>query len=239
MEDSTVIAALIGIGGILIKQFWDGYSNNQKNKKLLYEQKKQSDRTQENLLNKLIYDGIKDEKLVIEKKLNEFYYPMKNYLRRSKSAYKIFTQGKPEDFRTLEHLLDREKLFNGKSVKLNDNDNVLLKRIFLIGEEIENLISEKCHIIFDDGEFMNTYVPSKGYEDYNYPEDESLMSMTQNHLSFIRDAFNGDLSKDLERFKLYVYPRELNSRIIIKIDDLENRVKSLELQMEQVKGSIK
>ena len=239
MEDSTVIAALIGIGGILIKQFWDGYFNSQKNKRLLKEQKDQSDRTQKNLLNKLMYDEIKDKKLVIESKLYEFYYPMKNYLRRSKSAYRVFVNGKPEGFRTLEHLLDKEKLFNDVKVELSDNDNVLLKRIFLIGEEIENLISEKCHLVFDDSEFMDTYVPSEGYEDYNYPNDESLMSMTQNHLSFIRDAFYGELSEDLERFKLYVYPRELNSRITIKIEELENKIKSFELQMEQVKGSIK
>ncbi|WP_298754864.1 hypothetical protein [uncultured Psychroserpens sp.] len=239
MGDGRVLAALIGIVGILIKQFWDGYYNNKKNKKLLKEQKVQFDRTQNNLLSKLMYEEIKDKKLVVEKKLSEFYYPMKNYLRRSKSAYTIFTSNKPEEYRTLEHLLDKEKLFNNEKIELSDNDKVLLKRIFFIGEEIENLISEKCHLIFDDSEFMGTYIPSEGYEDYNYPNDESLISMTQNHLSFIRDAFYGELSEDLERFKLYVYPRELNSRITAKIDELENKVKSFELQMEQFKDSIK
>lgn len=199
--------------------------------------KKEFKRTQDNIRYKLDYDRVKERQDKIQSKLDDFYLPLKSFLTRSKQAYIIFVEDKPYSFRTLEYLLDKEKEFDGVKIEWKENDDVLLKRIFSIGEEIENLISNKGSII-DDPEFIEEYIPSKGFEDKEYPKGISLIDFTLAHLSYIRDAYYGNLQGD-GRFKKYVYPRELNTRVLKKIDELKSLIDKEEDAINSLRYKIK
>jgi hypothetical protein len=54
---------------------------------------------------------IKDRKVAIETALTEFYYPLLGYLNVSHALYKIFSAGRPEEFRTLTHLIDPSQTY--------------------------------------------------------------------------------------------------------------------------------
>ena len=49
-----------------------------------------------------------EKKQIIENKLNEFYIPLRHHLEHSNTLYKILKKGKPDDFKTLIYLLDRD-----------------------------------------------------------------------------------------------------------------------------------
>jgi len=168
------------------------------------------------------YNRLNERKKYILKKLNEFYYPLRNYLQTSKSLYDLFIQGKPNGFRTLTYLLNPNQSYEDNvKVVLQGNDKILLEKIFEIGFEIEKLIAVKGGII-DDPEFTEKYTPSNAFADPMIVGNLSLLSLTKSHLNFIRLAYNGNLIGDVEKFTVYVYPRELNKildKIILELEE--------------------
>jgi hypothetical protein len=167
-----------------------------------------------------------EKKLVIENKLNEFYIPLRHHLENSKTLFKILKKGKPDKFRTLTYLLDREQKYGEGKVKveLSKNDKSLIKAIIRIGKKIEKLVYEKSYLIGDDIEFVKEYVPRKKYEDIFHEKEMTLLSLLTSHLVTIRMAYKGDLSGQKEKFEGFVFPNEINIRVNEKIDQLESEI---------------
>lgn len=223
--DSKIAASIISSGVVLLGLFYNMYKN-----------KKQFDRTQNNLRFNLDYERVKERRDIEQSKLDEFYLPLKNYLQRSKHAYQTLTQNKPKDFRTLDFLLNREILFDGNKIDWNENDDVILKRIFSIGIEIENLIINQGSSI-QDVEFREVYVPSPGFEDKEYPEGISLFEFALEHFSYIRDVYYGNIENDA-RFNKFKYPRELNTRVLAKIEETKEKIRIEENSMNSFRAKI-
>jgi hypothetical protein len=173
-----------------------------------------------------------EKKQIIENKLNEFYIPLRHHLEHSNTLYKILKKGKPNDFKTLIFLLERNKK-NGdvKKVKLSKNDISLIKAILKIGKKIEKLIHKKSYLIGDDNEFVKEYIPRTEYEKETYEKDMTLLSLLSSHIVTIRMAFNEDLSGQVDKFKGFVFPNEVNIRVNEKIDELEVKVNSYESEI--------
>lgn len=225
--DTDIIVALIGVGGILIGLIWTGIANLIRNNQILKNTKSQSKREQ-----------LKEKRDALQKKLDDFYYPLNNYLNDSKTLFKIFKEDKPVDFRTLTFLLNPTQLYNGNVVALTGNDHVLLKRIFEIGYEIEKLIHEKSSLVSDDPELMGKYVPDSAYAHLAYP-DLSIINLLTAHLRIIKNAYEGDLTGQMEKFQVYVFPNEINGRVHNKISTLKNDIERLDKEMEAIVVAMK
>ena len=141
-----------------------------------------------------------DERNEIYKKLNDFYGPFEQLRMKSRRLYALFVQSKGEDFRTLTALL--------KGEKFNANDKRLLEEIVSIDKKLENLIIEKSGLI-DQGEIRD------------------LLARAATHFSIISQAYEGKLKGEPDRFKEYVFPRELDEKISEKINSLKNRLVEL------------
>lgn len=219
---NEIIVSIIGSSVVLAGIIVNYLLNNKKSNELLNNAARQN---QYNILN--------DELLHYKKKLMEFYYPIRNYLEKSKNIYDVFKANKPDNFRTLTYLLDKEQLYDGKKYILNKNDIAFLKKIFEIGAEIERIMSEKSSLI-DDIELIGPYTPSKEFRgddaDNPYPKNKSLLSIAELHIGFIRLAFDGEIKGNIDNLSPYVFPRELNSVIENKIIELENKIKELKSQ---------
>ncbi len=169
----------------------------------------------------------------LEKKLNEFYIPLRHYLEQSKTMFKIFLKGKPEGFRTLTYLLNPQQEYGEKKEKvvLDNNDKALLKTIIGVGSKIEDLINEKGYLIGDDTEFVDKYMPGEGYKHIQYDSDLTLISLLVSHLITIRMASNNEISGQVEKFEGFVFPNEINPRVNTKIQELERKIESYESQI--------
>ncbi|MDM1392197.1 hypothetical protein HX047_01640 [Myroides marinus] len=175
-----------------------------------------------------------ERKKEIEKKINEFYIPLRSHLEQSKTLFKIFMKDKPNDFRTLTYLLNPAQEYGESKivVELNENDKSLLEIIINIGEKIENLINEKGWLIGHDIEFVEHYQPSEGYKHINYDKDLNLINLLISHIIAIRLAFKGQIKGQINKFEGFVFPNEINSKITKKIEALKQEIKVLELQIE-------
>lgn len=167
----------------------------------------------------------------IYKKLNEFYGPFQSYLNTSKEFYKIFVVGKPAGFRTLTYLLDPEQDYdfgNGKfdKVVLNDTDKQLLEQIFHIGNKLEDLIIEKAGLV-DDPELRYDFKPDEKLTDVSL-EGNGLLAFAKTHFQLIRLAYSGNFKGEVERFKDYVFPKQLPIKI-------ENRIQKLQSELKELK----
>lgn len=171
-----------------------------------------------------------EKKQIIENKLNEFYIPLRHHLEHSNTLYKILKKDKPNDFKTLIYLLERnsKKSDDVAKFKLNKNDISLIKAILKIGKNIEKLIHEKSYLIGDDNEFVKEYVPRIEFANETYEKNMTLLSLLSSHIVTIRMAFNDDLSGQINKFKGFVFPNEVNIRVNEKIDELENKLNSYE-----------
>lgn len=170
----------------------------------------------------------------IEKKLNEFYIPLRNYLEQSKTLFKIFMKDKPKDFRTLTYLLNPQQKYGDQkvTVHLNQNDKALLNIIIEIGERIESLIHEKGYLIGDDVEFVGNYQPGEGYKHIKYDNDLNLINLLISHIITIRMAFKEEIKGQVDKFEGFVFPNEINSKINTKIKCLETSILSYENQIQ-------
>ena len=111
----------------------------------------------------------------IAKQLNEFYGPLISYLNITKSLYKIFIQDKPQGFRTLTYLLDREQKYEDgqekKKIELSNSDKIILGEIIEIEKKIELLIIDKGGLV-EDPKLMFDY-----YEDVQLSRFNSSTSL--------------------------------------------------------------
>jgi hypothetical protein len=169
----------------------------------------------------------------LEKKLTEFYIPLRHHLEQSKTMFKMFLKDKPEGFRTLTYLLNPQQEYGEQKEKvlLDKNDNALLQKIIDVGVKIEDLINEKGFLIGSDTEFVDKYMPGEGYQHIFYENDLTLISLLVSHLLTIRMAFNGDITGQVQKFESFVFPNEINSRVNKKIQEFEQNVSTYELQI--------
>ncbi|MBK8489228.1 MAG: hypothetical protein IPL48_15750 [Bacteroidetes bacterium] len=166
-------------------------------KKTLNVQKEQTQRT---------LDAQKDveARLLIRKKLDEFYGPLLQLRKKSNLLYKKFIDRhrvENENFSTLTYLL-KGGVFLG-------NDKILLEEIISLGEESEKLIHSKAGLIDD------TYLR------------QTLIPRATTHYLLLRLAYKGALTGDAEQFKDLSFPKELD-------DKLETRKKQLEIELENL-----
>jgi hypothetical protein len=168
---------------------------------------------------------IKDRLAKIEAALTEFYSPLIGYLNVSQALFKIFIAGKPKEFRTLTYLLDPGQLYETGSglarVELTESDRAVLKEILRIGRKIEELITRKSGYV-EDRELLFEYIPNPSFTDID-PEvvrGQGLLAIAVTHIRLIRMAFRGTIKDQVERYRAFVYPRELNQRISGKIESL-------------------
>jgi hypothetical protein len=164
--------------------------------------------------------------------LNEFYGPMQAYLQVSNGLYSILRRGKPAGFRTLTYLLDlkQEYLVDGVKtrVDLTPSERVILREIVGIGEKIQDLILTKGGLV-DDKSLMFNYEPDKSVTDIKLDlPDIGLLALTIAHFRVISLAVEGKLSGDAAPFEAFVFPRELPPRITAQIQNLQNRLRSLD-----------
>lgn len=163
-----------------------------------------------------------EEKINYEKKLNEFYIPLKHYLENSKTLFKIFIRDKPKGFRTLTYLLDPNQLYAKSIVTLSEADKAILDKIFEIGLKIEKLIYEKSYIIGDDEEFVNNYIPRDEYSHLPYEKEMTILSLLVSHIVVIRLAYNNKLKDaNIKTYESFVFPNEINLRVDEKISFLK------------------
>lgn len=209
--DSKIIATIISSGVVLLGLLINMIKN-----------KKEFRKTQKNLVHNLDYERVKERRDKLQNELDNFYIPLNSYLQRSKSIYITFKKNKHEDFRTLDYLLDRSITYDGEPVDWNKNDDVILKRILEVGKEIEKLIISEGALIQAE-ELKGVYKPSSGFDKAEYPEGLSLLDLTLEHLGYIRDAYEGNIANDI-RFKKFVYPRELNSIVENKIEEVRSLI---------------
>ncbi len=218
---APVIASMIAFVGTIIVAGISIYNNRKTTK----ENKKFVER-----------NDLVEKRKEIEKKLNEFYIPLRNYLEQSKTLFKIFTKDKPKDFRTLTYLLNPQQKYEDKriTVQLNQNDKALLGIIIEIGERIENLIHEKGYLIGDDVEFVGNYQPSEGYKHIKYDNDLNLINLLISHIITIRLAFKEEIKGQVDKFEGFVFPNEINSKINTKIKNMEAIILTYETQIQSL-----
>lgn len=161
--------------------------------------------TQKEITGKTL-DAQKDveARLLIGKKLDEFYGPLLQLRKKSDLLYKKFSEKyhtADNNFSTLTYLLDG-KTFSG-------NDKFLLEEIIRLGEECENLIHSKAGLI-DDIDLRQNLIPR-----------------ATTHFLILRLAYKGALIGDSVHFKDLTFPKDLD-------DKLEARKKQLEKDLEKL-----
>jgi hypothetical protein len=168
---------------------------------------------------------IKDRKAVIDSALAEFYHPLLGYLNISHGLFKIFAAGKPADFRTLTYLIDSDQAYSTPTgmvrVDLTESDRQVLREILRVGRRIEDLIVTKSGHV-DDRSLLFEYIPDPKFTDIDLEvvKGQGLLAIAVTHLRLIRLAFRGHLEGQADRYKSFVYPRELNKRVFEKIESL-------------------
>lgn len=141
-----------------------------------------------------------DEIKEINSKLNEFYGPFIQLKEKNKILYELFTKDKEDYFKTLVALLKGEE-FKG-------NDKKLLNEIIEIDKKLESLIVDK------GGYIENDYL-------------RGLFAKASAHFNIMNQAYNGTLRGEVDRFKEYIYPKELDLEIKKEVNRLNNRINVL------------
>ncbi len=208
--DAKIISAWVAFFGTLVVSgitIWQNFQIRKDNKK--EERRKR----------------VIDEKLNYEKKLNDFYIPLRHCLENSKTLFKIFIKDKPENFRTLTYLLDKDQLYGDAKVRFNNSDKALIESIIEIGKKIENLIYKKSYLIGNDDEFVNNYIPRADYSHIPYENNMTILSLLVSHIVVLRLAYKDELDEaNVELYEGFVFPNEVNIRINEKIESLRTKI---------------
>lgn len=209
--DPKIIAALIGLGGVIgglvmtaIHRIQDkAYKENVAKKDKIYRQ------------------------------LEEFYRPLLGHINHLKSLSKLLFVDKPENFRLLTYLLNKQKVYKyqdgtEKIYELTSHDIVLMEEMLKYYELIEKLIHEKSSLI-DDKVLLEGYVPNPEITDISAKDVEGfgLTALLVRHFHLMKSAYEGELSGNEEKYASYIYPREINSILQKNIDSLSNDLKKL------------
>ncbi|HET8859536.1 MAG TPA: hypothetical protein VFM92_06370 [Marivirga sp.] len=140
----------------------------------------------------------------LSKKLNEFYGPFYQLRKKSFTLYKEFRkkfETEDPNFSTLKYLLSGKR-FSG-------NDEVLLNEIILIGEECEDFIHKNAGLI-DHNEIRNNLLPK-----------------LTTHYRLIKLAKDGMLKGDLDTIGRYTFPKEIDSELENRINEIKARLNEL------------
>lgn len=143
-----------------------------------------------------------EARLLIQKKLNEFYGPLIQQRLKSAKLYEKFIANHKNDnpdFSALVYLLENHG-FTG-------NDKILLEQIIKLGEESEKLIQEKSGLIDDTDLRLN------------------ILPIATTHFLLMKLAYSGEIKGDVTNFKDLTYPSNL-------IEKLEERKAKLEKDLE-------
>lgn len=143
-----------------------------------------------------------EERVIINKKLNDFYGPLLQLRMKSKNLYlKFHKKFKEQDdnFSTLKYLL--------KGNKFSGNDLILLEQIVEIGKQCETLIHANAGLI-DDSKLRLDLIPK-----------------ATTHFLLLRLAFEGKLVGDVNNYVDLTFPKDLD-------ENLEFRKKQLEIDLK-------
>lgn len=160
------------------------------------------------LIKPLKANKIDAEKKEIYKKLNEFYGPFLQLRNKSYCLYKIFDEQfreKDAKFSALRYLLD------GKS--FSGNNDKLLQQIIEIGGKCEQLIHDKAGLI-DNQTIRNEILPR-----------------LTTHFLILRLAYEGQLEGEVDRFREFTFPYQIDEMIKKRIADLEARLRELDQEL--------
>jgi hypothetical protein len=141
-----------------------------------------------------------DERKEIYKKLNAFYGPFQQRLEKTHELYGIFTDSRELEFRTLTALL--------KGTKFVGNDKILLEEILKINAEMEKLIIVQSGLI-DDASLRQ------------------LLAKAGTHFRILDVIYRNDTQGDSQRFKSYIFPKELGTKIEDEIQKLKQRLNEI------------
>ncbi len=170
-----------------------------------------------------------ERKKSIAKRLNDFYGPVISYLEVTKGLFKIFRRDKPPGFRTLTFVLNPEQLYDfdnkKEKVVLTDTDKTLLNEIVEISKTIEEIILSNAGLV-NDKTLMFDYVPDPTITDVKL-KGIGLLPAVIIHFRVIRLAYEGKLQGDVERFKNYVYPDELDIKLKHNFNELQEEFYNL------------
>jgi heme exporter protein D len=209
----AMIAALVALAALCVNT-WMARLQYLHNRNQLAEQKRKERR-----------DSLKSQ-------LDGFYGPLQYHLMATKALFQIFRSNKPKGFRTLTYLLAPDQLYdinNAQSqVQLTAADKQLLSEILDVGTKVESLILEKAGLVDDKG-LMSQYVPNSQITDVN-PEafkGMGLLPIAMIHFRVLRLAFEGKLSSELNSYKDFIYPRELDAYVERHIEKLRSELASL------------
>lgn len=148
--------------------------------------------------------------------LSELLIPLHSYLGASYALYKIFSAGKGRIV-TLIYLLDPEGyVFNGVpgGLRLTDADKKILEEIIDVGKRIEDLLMAKGGLV-DDPILNKEYTPDPAKTEAR-PEvlkGLGLFAIAIAHFRVLRLAYSGAIKGEIDRYKDFMYPRELNDKV--------------------------
>ena len=175
---------------------------------------------------------IAERRKTLVTRLNDFYGPLLTYLSVIDSFYRLFVVGKPKGFRTLTYLLDPDQSYEtpqGPSrIVLSDSDMKLLEQIIELERKTEDHIINNCGLIEDERLAFN-YVPDRTKTDVDpkFFKDLGLLSILVAHFRVLRMAYEKKISAEVERYRSYVYPRELDKILRDKIKELQKELRDL------------
>jgi hypothetical protein len=138
----------------------------------------------------------------IQAKLDEFYVPFQLLSKANHQIAQDVRARQPEGYRMLLKLFDK----NWRD-SLSDGDKKLVEIVCGNGEELRALIASKSGLVDDK------ILP--------------YLSRASAHFRILHLAYNGELGTDPERFRDYVYPRELDGVLALEIARLRSRIEEL------------
>jgi hypothetical protein len=142
-----------------------------------------------------------DEKKEIYKKLNDFYGPLILLRNKSKELYNIYSESKDSDKTTLEILMN--------DVEISPNNRRLLGEIVEVGSKCEELILHKSGLV--DDPYLR----------------QDLLPKAATHFFIFKEAFEGHLKGEYERFKDHTFPAEIDKQLELKVKQYKGRLSFL------------
>ena len=161
--------------------------------------------------------------------LQELLVPVYSHLTAMQAIFRIFTANKGKEFRTLIFLLDPESYkIDGQKVVLSDSDKMLLQEIVSLSKQVEELLLLKGGLV-DDPVLNGVYIPDPIKTDVSAEQLKglSLFSLAIAHFRVFRLAYEGTIKGEVDRYKNFVYPKELNERVYAAIQRTQQNLANL------------
>lgn len=168
---------------------------------------------------------ISERRREISIKLNEFYGPFQQNMKKSTTLYRALTSGRG-DFRLLDHLLD-PTVFSDQIFDINDD--TLIEEIIQIGRDQQKLISEKGGLV--DDEKLTRFYNDKSDEVFDSKRPDlhniGLLPRANAHYRILELAYDKKLTGGAKRFENYRFPRQLSTEIDRRVAELSAELNKL------------